>query len=96
MDFNAFANDQVEVKPFIRMDYQVVRNNHYQECGVGVLNLKVDADTNQSLISKVGVDTRVRVADKLSVGARASVGYDASARKGYIEHTPSVTFKMAF
>ncbi|WKT00388.1 autotransporter domain-containing protein [Gallibacterium salpingitidis] len=149
VNFNAFANDQVEVRPFVRMDYQVVRNNHYQERGAGVLSLKVDADTNQSFISKVGVDTRVRVADKLSVGTRASigydlidepafvtaafqgapdlkfktegaqhgrvsgdvglnvnyhitpaaslsVGYDASARKGYIEHTPSITFKMAF
>ncbi|OBX07806.1 hypothetical protein QV08_06610 [Gallibacterium salpingitidis] len=149
VNFNAYANEQVEVRPFVRMDYQVVRNNHYQERGAGVLNLKVDATTNQSLISQVGVDTRVRVADKLSVGARASVGYDligepastqaafqgasdlkfitkgaqhgrvsgdvglnvnyhitpaaslsvgydASTRKGYIEHTPSVTFKMAF
>ncbi|OBX03198.1 hypothetical protein QV06_10115 [Gallibacterium genomosp. 3] len=149
VNFNAFSSEQAVIKPFIRLDYQVVRNNHYSERGAGVLNLNVDAGTNQSLVSQVGVDMKARLADKLSVNTRVgvgydlvgeiastraafagapdvkfttqgaqhgrvsgelgiemnyhitpaatlSVGYDASARKGYIEHTPNIMFKMAF
>ncbi|MDA3978020.1 autotransporter domain-containing protein, partial [Gallibacterium sp. AGMB14963] len=145
VNFNAFSSEQAVIKPFIRLDYQVVRNNHYTERGAGVLNLNVDAGTNQSLVSQVGVDMKAHLADKLSVNTRVSVGYDlvgepasvraafagapdikfttqgaqhgrvsgelgiemnyhitpaatlsvgydASARKGYIEHTPNIMF----
>ncbi|OBX02142.1 hypothetical protein QV06_11240, partial [Gallibacterium genomosp. 3] len=63
MGFNAFSTEQVEVKPFIRLDYQVVRNNHYTERGAGGLNLNVDAGTNQSLVSQVGVNVKAKIAD---------------------------------
>ncbi|MFC0322015.1 autotransporter domain-containing protein [Gallibacterium melopsittaci] len=149
VNFSAYSSDNAEIKPFVRMDYQVVRNNHYQEKGAGVLNLQADAGTNQALVSKAGIATQFRVADKVSVGARAAVGYDligepaevraafagapdlkfttkgaqhgrvsgemgvdiryqitpaaslslsydADVRKGYVEHTPTVSFKMAF
>ncbi|OBX06883.1 autotransporter domain-containing protein, partial [Gallibacterium genomosp. 3] len=149
VNFNAFSSEQAVIKPFIRLDYQVVRNNHYSERGAGVLNLNVDAGTNQSLVSQAGIDMKARLADKFSVNTRVgvgydlvgelastraafagapdvkfttkgaqhgrvsgemgiemnyhitpaatlSVGYDASARKGYIEHTPNIMFKMAF
>ncbi|MFC0322753.1 autotransporter domain-containing protein, partial [Gallibacterium melopsittaci] len=149
MNFSAYSSDNAEIKPFVRMDYQVVRNNHYQEKGAGVLNLQADAGTNQALVSKAGIATQFRVADKVSVGARTAVGYDligepaevraafagapdlkfttkgaqhgrvsgemgvdiryqiapaaslslsydADVRKGYVEHTPTVSFKMAF
>ncbi|OBX11423.1 autotransporter outer membrane beta-barrel domain-containing protein, partial [Gallibacterium genomosp. 3] len=149
VNFNAFSSEQAEVKPFIRLDYQVVRNNHYNEHGARSLNLNVDAGTNQSLVSQAGIDMKARLADKFSVNTRVgvgydlvgelastraafagapdvkfttkgaqhgrvsgelgiemnyhitpsatlSVGYDTSARKGYIEHTPNIMFKMAF
>ncbi|WP_231113261.1 autotransporter outer membrane beta-barrel domain-containing protein, partial [Gallibacterium anatis] len=149
VNFNAFSSEQAVIKPFIRLDYQVVRNNHYSERGAGVLNLNVDAGTNQSLVSQAGIDMKARLADKFSVNTRVgvgydlvgelastraafagapdvkfttkgaqhgrvsgelgiemnyhitpsatlSVGYDTSARKGYIEHTPNIMFRMAF
>ncbi|OBX04383.1 hypothetical protein QV06_06935 [Gallibacterium genomosp. 3] len=160
LNFNAYTSQQFEIKPFIRLDYQVVRHNNFSEIGTNtkggtdsldpsVLHLHVNAGTYQSFISQVGMGVYARLTEKLTLNSRLgigydligepasiqaafigasdlkfttesashgrinsevslnisyqlspmatiSVGYDATARKGYIEHNPTVSFKMTF
>ena len=77
----AFGNEHLQVRPFVRMDYIRVHNNSYNESGAKALNLHVDSGNYDALVTQVGVKLKLHVANLVSAGASASVGYNMLSEK---------------
>lgn len=72
---------QTTVTPSVRVDYTTIREEGYTETGAGLLNLKVNARSADSLI--LGVDGKVthKVDDQTTVLANLGIGYDALVKE---------------
>ncbi|MBU6498934.1 MAG: autotransporter outer membrane beta-barrel domain-containing protein, partial [Rhodospirillales bacterium] len=68
--------ERTRLIPSVRLDYTTVHTDSYGETGAGALNLNVQGNTAQELIS--GVDAKVTHAlnDRLMVTANLGGGYD--------------------
>ena len=72
---------QTSVTPSIRADYTTIREEGYTETGAGLLNLKVNTRSADSLI--LGIDGKLthKVDDQTTVLANLGIGYDALAKE---------------
>jgi outer membrane autotransporter protein len=72
---------QTTVTPSIRADYTTIREDGYTETGAGLLNLKVNTRSADSLI--LGIDGKLahKVDDQTTVLANLGIGYDALAKE---------------
>ncbi len=70
----------MRITPFVRLDYTLVDTRGYQETGAGALNLRVEDQRSEQLISRVGVKLATPVSDALTLNVKTALGYDLLAR----------------
>ena len=78
---------QHTISPLIRFDYGVARIGAYGESGAGLYNVSVDTQTQSSSIASLGLKYRYDINSESRFVARASVGYDFSAKSSSVTAT---------
>ncbi|OBX12101.1 hypothetical protein QV09_00060 [Gallibacterium salpingitidis] len=78
------VNPQAKVTPFIGLDYQRVEIEDYIEKGAKDFNFAVDKQSTEAFMAKVGIKGDFQVNERLSLQAKAAVGYDMSYRGNYL------------
>ncbi|OBX04172.1 hypothetical protein QV06_07790, partial [Gallibacterium genomosp. 3] len=87
--------DKVSVNTRVGVGYDLIGEPaSVRAAFAGASDLKFTTEGAQH--GQVNGEVGLNVNYHISPMATISVGYDASARKGYIEHNPTVSFKMAF
>lgn len=69
-------SDSTTLTPLARFDYSLIRNNSYSETGAGGLNLDVNSQTKDQLISTVAVKLNHVMSQGFSINGNTGVGYD--------------------
>ncbi|OBW90794.1 autotransporter domain-containing protein [Gallibacterium salpingitidis] len=78
------VNPQAKVTPFIGLDYQRVEIEDYIEKGAKDFNFAVDKQSTEAFMAKLGIKGDFQVNDRLSLQAKAAVGYDMTYRGNYL------------
>ncbi|OBW94148.1 hypothetical protein QS62_06870 [Gallibacterium salpingitidis] len=78
------VNPQAKVTPFIGLDYQRVEVEDYIEKGAKDFNFAVDKQSTEAFMAKLGIKGDFQVNERLSLQAKAAVGYDMSYRGNYL------------
>lgn len=70
------VSKETTITPKILLDYFVVRNESYDESGAGVMNLRVDSQTQDQLIPALEVKANHSVTPGVSFSLNGGLGYD--------------------
>ncbi|OBX10277.1 hypothetical protein QV09_06295 [Gallibacterium salpingitidis] len=78
------VNPQAKVTPFIGLDYQRVEVEDYIEKGAKDFNFAIDKQSTEAFIAKLGIKGDFQINERLSLQAKAAVGYDMTYRGNYL------------